>query len=402
MHRHTLTRFALISGFLGVTFAPSVQAEPPAPAESSRSLQFDSPISASDVRPHIELLASPQMKGRSGESALVAATYIRSKFKKLELRPLFADDRFFQQIPGVAGEDGKRPIAGRNVGGWIRGSDPDIADEFVIISAHYDHLGVRNGQIFTGADDNATGVAMMLEVARLIAAAEIKPRRSIAFVGFDLEERMLWGSRWFAAHPPWPLERLKLFITADMIGRSLGNLPISTVFVMGSEHATQLKTTLDEVGSPRGLETARMGIDLIGTRSDYGPFWNREIPFLFFSTGQHPDYHTPRDVAELINYDNVARVSGLVLRVAQTVANADDSPEWIDVPDSDLDEVRSLNRIATLLLETGNEQNLNGLQRLLVSQARNKTGQILKRGSITRNERTWLIRMAQLMLLSIF
>src|SRR5690606_27127618 len=98
-------------------------------------------------------------------------------------------------------------------------------------------------------------------------AAESPPECSVAFVGFDLEERMLWGSRWFASNPPRPLEDLRLFITADMVGRSLGRLDLPTVFVLGSEHAPRLKQTLDAVTPPEGLEVSRLGIDLIGTRS---------------------------------------------------------------------------------------------------------------------------------------
>ena len=90
------------------------------------------------------------------------------------------------------------------------------------MSAHYDHLGVRGGVLYPGADDNASGVAMMLEVARSLTAAPDPPRRSLMFIGFDLEEVGLFGSRYFVAHPPVPLEQVVLFITADMIGRALG------------------------------------------------------------------------------------------------------------------------------------------------------------------------------------
>jgi hypothetical protein len=370
--------------------------------KSSQAAQFESVISAGEVRPHIEFLADPKLQGRSGKGAREAAEYIEQRFRAWGLRPLFEGNRYDQEIPGREDEDGTRPTVGRNVAGWIRGSDPKLADEFVIVSAHYDHLGVMNGRVFRGADDNATGVSMMLEVARRIANSEQKPRRSMVFIGFDLEERLLWGSRWFAAHPPWPIEQVKFFITADMIGRSLGDLPLPVVFAMGSEHSPQLKTALDNVGEPLGLEVARLGIDLIGTRSDYGPFRDRKIPFLFFSTGEHPDYHTPRDVPERIDYDKVARVAGLVLRLSQTVADEQSPPEWTDTIKTDLDEARALNRIATLLLEQKGDKELSSLQQLLVTQARNRTGQILERGEMTLSERTWLIRMSQLMLLSVF
>lgn len=362
---------------------------------------FELSITEQDVRPHIEFLASPEMKGRSGDEAIRAGEYLKDHFEKLGLKPLF-EESFFQPIPGTEREDGTFPTVGRNVGAWLPGSDPDLAGEFIIVSAHYDHLGMRGGRIHPGADDNASGVAMMLEVVRKLATADQPPRRSVAFVGFDLEENMLWGSRWFAAHPPWPLEQLKLFITADMIGRSLGDLPLPTVFVLGSEYAPRLKQVLDDVGEPDGLEVARMGVDLIGTRSDYGPFRDRQVPFLFFSTGEHPDYHTARDVPEKIEYSKVAGTSSLVLRIVRQVANSDDAPEWTSTPESDLDEVRALHRITALLLKAEDERPLTDLQRFMVSNVQNRTKQILARGKISPTERQWLIRTAQLLLLSVF
>ena len=365
-------------------------------------VQFESPITADAVRPHIEFLASKQLRGRRGRDAVVAGNYIAKQFRDLKLKPLFAEDSYFQVIPGTVREDGSKPIVGRNIGAWLEGGDAELRKEFVIVSAHYDHLGVRNGAMYRGADDNASGVSMMLEVARQFSAMKKRPGRSVVFVGFDLEEHMLWGSRWFAAHPPWKMEQVKLFVTADMIGRSLGNLALDSVFVLGSEHAPALKGVLTKVGQPKGLTVARMGIDLIGTRSDYGPFRDRKVPFLFFSTGEHPDYHTPNDLPESIDYEKVAQVSGLVLKVTSTVANEQTPPEWTDEVEPGLDEVRALNAIATKLLEAKGANKLNSVQEFMVSQTRAKTNQISKRGKVTAGERQWLIRASQLMLLSIF
>ncbi len=102
---------------------------------------------------------------------------------------------------------------------------------------------------------------------------------------------------------------------------------------------------LDRVGRPRGLNIARMGVDLIGTRSDYGPFRDRKIPFLFFSTGEHPDYHKPTDTADKIDYEQVARVSSLVLKVTSEAANAT-RPEWIADVQPQVAEVQAVHSIA--------------------------------------------------------
>ena len=367
----------------------------------AKSVSFVPDFKPNDVRPHVEYLASDDLRGRSGVWGQAAARYIEDHFRKLKLLPLF-DGEFLQAIPGPPREDVRKTIYGQNVGAWLPGSDPKLRDEFVIVSAHYDHLGMREGRIFHGADDNASGTSMVLEVARKFALLEHRPARSMVFLAFDLEEHMLWGSRWFASHAPWKMEQIKLFITADMIGRSLGNLPISTAFVMGSEHGSTLSATLDEIGEPEGFNIARMGIDMIGTRSDYGPFRDRKVPFLFFSTGEHPDYHKPTDTAEKINYEQVAAVSSLVYRVTKSVADSETPPEWIQEIVPQLEEVRAVHRISELLLEAGRNGDLNTFQQFIVTQAEVQTRQILERGEVTPEERVGLIRTAQILLLSVF
>jgi hypothetical protein len=404
-----MSRFA--RGLILLTVTSVSAADPP--------VEWEGSIKPEDVRPHVEFLADPKLAGRSGANASKAAEYLRQQFQTWKLRPLFPEGSFTQPIPTSAeeseqdstsskgGGDADPPqksprIIGRNVGAFLEGSDPTLRDELIVIGAHFDHLGVRRGEVFRGADDNASGTSMMLEVARQLATAKQRPKRSVVFVGFDLEEQLLWGSRWFVAHPPFELSRVKLFITADMIGRSLGNLPLPIVFVMGSEHAPRLKTLLDDVGAPRGLEVARLGVDLVGVRSDYGPFWGEKIPFLFFSTGEHPDYHSPRDIPEKLDFDKVARVSSLVLKVVEGAANSESAPEWLDDVPPDLEEVKAVQRITDSLLQAGEKKPLTDLQRLIVTQAHNKCQLILDRGTFNPDDRKWLIRISQLLLLSVF
>ena len=147
---------------------------------------------------------------------------------------------------------------------------------------------------------------------------------------------------------------------------------------------------------------ARLGIDLIGVRSDYGPFWSEKVPFLFLSTGEHPDYHTPRDVPEKIDFDKVAAVSSLVLNVVQDAANSEQAPIWTDDVSPDVDEVKAVLRITQLLLEADGQRRFTDLQRLIVTQAQNKCQQLLAKGTVTVNDRKWLIRTSQLLLLSVF
>jgi len=378
-------------------------------SQPSNSARIAGSIDPRVLRKHVEYLASPELEGRGAPRGKeLAAEYIRARFAELKLRPLFGDGQFFQPIPGPKGADEKRTIMGRNIGAYLPGSDPRLKDEFVIVSAHYDHLGIRGGKIYHGADDNAGSVAMMLEVAREFAASDQRPRRTLVFLSCDLEENMLWGSRWFVAHPPWPIERVKLFITSEMIGRTLGDLPLEAIFVLGAERATGLREIVDELSVPERLKVAHLGIDLIGTRSDYGPFRDEKVPFLFLSGGEHPDYHQPTDTADRLDYDRVARVSELILAVSRQVADADATPAWTDDPVHDLDEIRTLNRITELLLASddaaraGGKPRLSNFQRFTVSNLHNRTSQAIERGEVRPEERPLLIRSAQWLLLTVF
>src|SRR5262245_32936727 len=366
-------------------------------------------ISAEALRPHVEYLASPQLEGRGTPGGKqLARDYIVKQFEDLRLEPLFGKTGFLQEIPGANGKQGERTIVGTNIGAWLPGSDAALRDEFVILSAHYDHLGVRNGSIYAGADDNASSVAMMLEVARRFVRSEKKPRRSLVFLSCDLEEQMLWGARWYVAHPPKPLKQVRLFITAEMIGRTLGDLPMKTIFVLGAEHAEGLKSIVNAVPVPPELEVAHLGIDVIGTRSDYGPFRSEKVPFLFFSGGEHADYHSPRDTAERVDFDRAARVSNLIGEVCRKVADAETTPAWTEKPAHELDEVRTLHRVTELLLETDDtaeatgKRKLTQAQRFSVTNVHTKTAQIIERGNLKPDERTWLVRSAQLLLLTVF
>jgi hypothetical protein len=361
------------------------------------------PVTAERIRAHVEFLCQPELRGRGdAEAKAKAAEYLCDFYRRYDLQPLFEGGSYVQDIPGTPLDDGTPTVKGRNIGAWLPGSDPELRDEVIIVSAHYDHLGVHGGLMYPGADDNASGVAMVLETARRLALRGEAPRRSIAFINFDLEEHLLWGSRWFAAHAPWPMERIRLFMTADMLGRSLGNLPVKTVFVLGSEHAPALRETLDEIRPLESVQLARLGADLIGTRSDYGPFRDRKVPFLFFSTGEHPDYHTPQDTPDRLDYNRIAGVSQVVEEICLRIGNTDHPPTWSKAAEPDMAEVRTLHWVSGLLLDAAEDRKLTDVQRALITNVRNRTAQIESRGTVTADERAWLIRSAQLLMLAVF
>jgi hypothetical protein len=210
------------------------------------------------------------------------------------------------------------------------------------------------------------------------------------------------------AHPPWPIHQVKLFITAEMIGRTLGDLPMKSIFVLGAERGTGLREVVNAFPLPQELQVAHLGIDVVGTRSDYGPFQSEKVPFLFFSGGEHPDYHTPRDTADRIDYERVANVSKLIESVCRATANAEAPPEWIDRPTYELDEIRTLHSITDLLLKLDDgtaatdRPKLTQVQRFTVTNMHQKTSQILERGTVLPADRPAVVRNAQLLLLTVF
>ncbi|MFN7769285.1 MAG: M28 family peptidase [Planctomycetaceae bacterium] len=361
------------------------------------------------LKRHVYTLASPEFEGRgTAEGKRKAREHLVAAFRELRLQPLFPQESYLQEIPGPKQIGGQQPPMGINVGAVLPGSDARLRDEYVIVSAHFDHLGIRGGKTFHGADDNAGSVAMMLEVARLLADQPVAPRRSVVFLSCDLEESLLWGSRWFVAHPPWPLERVKLFVTAELIGRTLGDLPLPAVFVMGGEQAPGLRQLVDGVTPPGNLQVSHLGVDLVGVRSDYGPFKGEKVPFLFFSGGEHRDYHQPTDTADRLDYQRLAHITQVIRDVVREVAMTETPPAWSDRPEHTLGEVETIERITGTLLQLDDtlrergRGRLTDQQRFTVSNIHTKTRTLLSEKQVSPADRAWLIRSAQWMLLTVF
>src|SRR5262249_41584294 len=168
-----------------MTLLPAKDPFPYAEAEAELSEE----ITERELRAHVYRLASPEFLGRNGPGAAPAARHLEAAFKKLKLQPAFGDS-YFQPIPamGAGGKPDRESFVGRNVAAVLPGIDPELKEEWILLSAHYDHLGVKKGRLHPGADDNATGVAMLLEVAERFALQKNKPRRTMMFVAFDQEE----------------------------------------------------------------------------------------------------------------------------------------------------------------------------------------------------------------------
>ncbi len=296
------------------------------------------------IRRDVEHLASAALEGRGtgtvGNDS--AAAYIARRFESLRLATLpngcqgsdaalhaRCERKYFQPFvarSAAAAHAGlPSELPSQNVIALLRGSDPALANEYVVIGAHFDHLG-RSGAsaldpdsaeaVRNGADDNASGTAAVMELARLLSRHA--PRRSVIFVTFSGEELGLLGSQRFVDRSPVPIDRVVAMLNFDMVGR----LRNDRVIVYGVETATEMRALVDSAASGTGLEVRGVG-DGYGP-SDHSSFYARGIPVLHFFTDLHEDYHRATDDAEKVSAAGVGRVVGLAERVVRAVADRDE------------------------------------------------------------------------------
>ena len=231
-----------------------------------------------------------------------------------------------------------------NVVGILDGSDPVLKNEAIIIGAHYDHLGrggegslaPREGDIHHGADDNASGVAAMLELARIFSAEREKVKRTLVFIAFSGEEEGLLGSNFYVNHPIVPLDKTVAMINMDMIGRMkddklmIGGVGTAQQWRDSINLINNLKIQISRGRSPQPSPTIfslTLNEDGYGP-SDHSSFYAKQIPVLFFFTGTHDDYHKPSDTADKINYEDEARVVSFIANITRSVGAKEQRPTY--------------------------------------------------------------------------
>ena len=223
-------------------------------------------------------------------------------------------------------------LSAPNSVGILEGSDPVLKHEYIVFSGHMDHVGVGtavNGDsIYNGADDDASGTIAVVELAEAFTKLNPRPKRSIIFLTVSGEEKGMWGSGYFAANPPVPIEQIVADLNADMVGR---NWP-DTIVVIGKEHS-DLGQTLNRVTAEHP-ELNMATIDDIWpeqnfySRSDHYNFARRGVPILFFFNGTHADYHRPSDEVAKIDGEKESRIVKLMFYLGLEIANAADRPKW--------------------------------------------------------------------------
>jgi aminopeptidase YwaD len=201
-----------------------------------------------------------------------------------------------------------------NVIGILPGTDPARAGDVVVLGAHYDHLGRSGGVVYPGADDNASGTSVVLGLARAFADAGGAPP-TLVFALFSGEEEGFLGSAHYVRHPPLPIERTVAMLNFDMVGRMRGQ----ELHVGGVGSGTELRALVSEAAAGT---VALVAQDSPFAPSDHTSFYSAGVPVLFFYTGGHEDYHTPRDTMDKINAPGMAEVARVALRVVERLAGA--------------------------------------------------------------------------------
>ena len=299
-----------------------------------------------NLRKHVEYLASDKLEGRRTGTvgATTAAGYIANQFAKLRLRPGSAAPNgkagFLQAFSH--GKPNQPTLTGYNVIGILDGTDKQLRSEAIVIGAHYDHLGLggegslaaNSTEIHHGADDNASGTAAIIELARQFAK-EKKNKRTIIFIAFSGEEEGLFGSKYYIANPSFPIENTVAMINLDMVGRlnerklTIGGIGTAAEFkglVEGLNPKEIIETTFKTLPGEVLTRKIRAGVPFVLQLSEdgFGPsdhssFYTKKIPVLFFFTGTHLDYHKPSDTAEKINYIGQASIVGYVGAIVDSV-----------------------------------------------------------------------------------
>ncbi|HEX9728396.1 MAG TPA: M28 family peptidase [Gemmatimonadales bacterium] len=292
------------------------------------------------IQDHIDYLASDQLQGRGvGTAGLDSAgAYIAREFARIGLTQPNGDG-FFQVFdidptaPAVAhaGLDGARV---RNVVGILPGRGP-LAGQVVVVGAHYDHLGLGGmgsldpdsvGVVHNGADDNASGAATLIEIARRLRARAAGDRRTIVFVAFTAEELGLIGSTYYTKHPVLPNDSAIAMINLDMVGR----LDANKLMVFGTETAPEFDGLLDSLNAIHQFALEGSG-DGWG-RSDQQSFYAVDVPVLHLFTGTHVDYHRVTDDADKINADGAARVGRFAADLVWSLAGRVERPTYVAIP----------------------------------------------------------------------
>ena len=292
---------------------------------------FANTITADDLKTHLYIMASDEFEGRNtGDTGQKkAAEYLKNFYISKNIASPLGGDDYFQDIPTEHLKSNLNPS--ENVVAFIEGTENP--DEIVVVSAHYDHVGMSYGEIYNGADDNGSGTVAVMKIAEAFQHAVESgnsPKRSILFLHVTAEEKGLLGSKFYVNFPIFPLENTVTNLNIDMIGRidaAHADNP-NFVYVIGAD---KLSTELNDLSEKINTKFTQLELDYTYNsdddpnryyyRSDHYNFAKNNIPIIFYFNGTHEDYHRPSDTPDKINYEMLAKRTQLVFYTAWEVAN---------------------------------------------------------------------------------
>lgn len=293
-------------------------------------------ITSYELKTHLYIVASDEMEGRDtgSEGQKKAGKYLIEQYQKMGVSHPKSMSSYYQIVPKEAlnGRRGSLPQS-ENILAFIEGSEKP--EEIIVVSAHYDHVGMSNGEIYNGADDDGSGTVALLEMAQAFQLAKKSgngPKRSILFLHVTGEEHGLLGSKYYADNPIFPMANTVANLNIDMIGRcDPGNCGKDYVYVIGSE---MLSTDLKKINETANKETVNLELnykyddpndkDRLYYRSDHYNFAKNGIPVIFYFDGIHEDYHKPTDTPDKIDYVSLKKRTQLVFATAWELANRKD------------------------------------------------------------------------------
>ncbi|AWG21872.1 peptidase M28 [Flavobacterium faecale] len=297
--------------------------------------KYSKTITESELKDHLYTVASDAMQGREtgSEGQKAAGQYLIGHYKKNNIVAADNTTNYLQAVPSSALKTRKGDLLApsENIAAFIKGSEKP--EEVIVISAHYDHIGIKDGKIFNGADDDGSGTVALLEIAQAFKIAQKEghgPKRSILFLHVTGEEHGLLGSKYYSEHPLYPLKNTVSDINIDMIGRRDVEHVASNnyVYVIGAE---RLSTDLLNIVVAANEKTTKLDLDFRYTatndpnhfyeRSDHYNFAKFGIPSVFFFNGVHADYHRSTDTVEKIEFDALTKRTKLAFAVAWELAN---------------------------------------------------------------------------------
>lgn len=293
-------------------------------------------ITKNELYQHIDFLTSQEKEGRypGGKINKSVVDYIAKDFENAGIEPLSKSylQKFKASLRVAKGEKKKSKAKTWNVVGFIEGNHPDLKKEYIVLGAHYDHLGHggpssksdKKNTVHPGADDNASGTSALLEIAERLAGNKNQLKRSVIFIAFGAEEQGLLGSKFFVENAPVPLKNIQLMINMDMVGRLNKE---KQVYMGGAGTFPNGQELMAQLGRDAGLNPVVHAGSVGG--SDHVSFYKKNISVLGMHTGGHPQYHTPEDTIDLINFEGQKIVCDYIYATIFKIASTDYPMEFI-------------------------------------------------------------------------